>query len=153
MSFAAAYRQIMQDFGLTASKVSDISGVSGPYISQVFTSKIREPAWSKAVPLVAALDLDVETFLFLQKACEDGTYTKELALACRTSARTFGRAKKVSKVRVSLAPQAGELSGQERKTLESYRKLNSVGQKRAEELLAVMVDSGHYKVVGSSDKA
>lgn len=62
MTFGEAMADVMAKYGLTATQVSDRSGVSKPYISKLMNGKVKEPTWPKACAIIDALGLTTDEF-------------------------------------------------------------------------------------------
>lgn len=65
-TFAEVMVARMGELGMRATALSDRSGVSRQYISQLVTGKLVDPAWLKACAIIDALELTREEFAALQ---------------------------------------------------------------------------------------
>lgn len=62
MTFAEAVKRQMLQQGMNATELSERSGVSNPYISKLFSGKVKEPTWAKACALIDALEMTPDQF-------------------------------------------------------------------------------------------
>lgn len=62
MTFAEAIKKQMEAQGMNATALSERSGVTRPYISKLFSGKVKEPTWIKACALIDALGMTADQF-------------------------------------------------------------------------------------------
>lgn len=68
MTFADAVRKAMTFRGMDAKTLSEASGVQPPYLSKLFSGKIKEPTWTKACAIIAGLEMSVDEFRDFQES-------------------------------------------------------------------------------------
>lgn len=62
MNFAHTLKAIMDERGITATEISNASGVGKPYLSQLLNGKMNDPTWSKACAIIDALGMSLDDF-------------------------------------------------------------------------------------------
>ncbi|WP_298625467.1 helix-turn-helix transcriptional regulator [uncultured Senegalimassilia sp.] len=67
LTFGETIKLALRMKGLTASQLSEKSGVQQSYLSRVINGKILDPTWSKARAIIDALDMTIEEFRDLQQ--------------------------------------------------------------------------------------
>lgn len=68
MTFAEAVWRAMTIRSMEAKELAEKSGVNAPYISKLFSGKIKEPTWAKACALIDALGMTVDEFREFQRS-------------------------------------------------------------------------------------
>lgn len=63
MTFGEAVKKTMLERGMTAKALSDASGVNEAYISRILSGNIKDPAFVKAVAIMKALGVDIDSFV------------------------------------------------------------------------------------------
>ena len=80
MTFGEALSILLEEKGMQANEMSDKSGVTAPYISQLVCGKLKDPAFSKACKLVHALDMTLQEFIDFQEGNGPGKASRLLCL-------------------------------------------------------------------------
>lgn len=62
LTFAEAMRTAMESKGFSNRELASKSDIGEPYISQLLNERIKDPAFSKAIAIIHALDIDVVEF-------------------------------------------------------------------------------------------
>lgn len=67
LTFGETVKLALRLKGLTASQLSEKSGVQQSYLSRVINGKLLDPTWSKARAIIDALDMSTDEFRGLQR--------------------------------------------------------------------------------------
>lgn len=67
-TFGETLVMVMSEKNVRAKELSELSGVSQPYISQIVNGKLADPSFLRAAALIKALGLSLDEFSKLQDA-------------------------------------------------------------------------------------